>query len=98
MPAPITPISAPALPSSIKPAGETPSGSGFQDIFSSAVGQVESLQQQSSTAVEKFLSGDGKDLHTVALATQQADLAFEMFQAVRNKVVSAYQEIMKMQM
>ena len=94
----INPISAPPSPGSVKPAGETPSGDGFQDIFSSAVGQVESFRQNASTAVEKFLSGDGEDLHTVALATQQADLAFEMFQAVRNKVVGAYQEIMKMQM
>ena len=98
MPSAITPISAPTLPSSLRPAGETRSTNGFQDIFSSAVGEVESLRQQASTTVENFLSGDSEDLHTVALATQQADLAFEMFQAVRNKVVSAYQEIMKMQM
>jgi flagellar hook-basal body complex protein FliE len=94
----IAPISAPTLPSSILPAGEASSSSGFQDIFASAVGQVESMQQTASSSVEKFLSGEGEDLHTVALATQKADLAFEMFQQVRNKVVSAYQEIMKMQM
>lgn len=96
--APISPISAPPLPNSIHPVGEASTGNGFQDIFSSAVGQVESMQQQASTAVAKFLSGEGEDLHTVALATQQADLAFQMFQQVRNKVVGAYQEIMKMQM
>jgi flagellar hook-basal body complex protein FliE len=94
----ISPISAPTLPSSIQPAGQAPSGSGFQDIFAGAVGQVESLRQNATATVEKFLSGDGDDLHTVALATQQADLAFEMFQQVRNKVVGAYQEIMKMQL
>ncbi|HUB83526.1 MAG TPA: flagellar hook-basal body complex protein FliE [Bryobacteraceae bacterium] len=98
MPSAIAPISSPALPSSVRPAGESPAGDGFPDIFSSAVGQVESLQQNAYSEVEKFLSSDGEDLHTVALATQEADLAFEMFQAVRNKVVSAYQEIMKMQM
>jgi flagellar hook-basal body complex protein FliE len=49
--------------------------------------------------VQKFLSGDGsEDIHTTVLATQRAELAFEMFQQVRNKVVSAYQEIMRMQM
>jgi len=56
------------------------------------------MSRQASATVESFLSGEGEDLHTVALATQRADLAFEMFQQVRNKVVSAYQEIMKMQM
>src|ERR1700683_4992181 len=94
----ISPISAPALPSSILPAGEASSSSGFQDVFASAVGQVESMQQTASSTVEKFLSGEGEDLHTVALATQRADLAFEMFQQVRNKIVSAYQEVMKMQL
>ena len=98
MPAAISPISAPTLPSAIRPAGEPSAGSGFQDVFSSAVGQVESMSRQASATVESFLSGEGEDLHTVALATQRADLAFEMFQQVRNKVVSAYQEIMKMQM
>ena len=93
----IQPISAPVLPGSIQPAGETSSGSGFQNIFTGAVGQVESMSQQASATVDKFLSGEGDDLHTVALATQRADLAFEMFQQVRNKVVGAYQEIMKMQ-
>jgi flagellar hook-basal body complex protein FliE len=94
----IQPISAPTPPSAIRPAGETSSDNGFQDVFSSAIGQVESMSQQASATVERFLSGEGEDLHTVALATQQADLAFEMFQQVRNKVVGAYQEIMKMQM
>ena len=98
MPAPILPISASALPSSIRPAGEASQGSGFQDVFASAVGQVESMGQDASASVERFLAGDGEDLHTTVLATQRAELAFEMFQQVRNKVVSAYQEIMRMQM
>jgi|SRR5580698_1200569 flagellar hook-basal body complex protein FliE len=93
----IPPISAATLPSAIQPAGQASSGSGFQDIFTGAIGQVESMSRQASTSVEQFLSGEGDDIHTVALATQKADLAFEMFQQVRNKVVSAYQEIMKMQ-
>ena len=94
----ITPISTPTPPSAVRPAGEVSSSGGFQDVFASAVGEVESMRQTASSTVEKFLSGEGDDLHTVAIATQQADLAFEMFQQVRNKVVSAYQEIMKMQM
>jgi flagellar hook-basal body complex protein FliE len=93
----ISPISAPTLPSSIQPAGQSLSGGAFQDIFTGAIGQVESMGQHASATVEQFLAGDGEDLHTVALATQEADLAFEMFQQVRNKVVGAYQEIMKMQ-
>jgi flagellar hook-basal body complex protein FliE len=103
MPAPLylnsaPPIAAPAAPDSVRPAGESPPGGGFQEVFASAVKQVESMGEDASASVERFLSGDGEDLHTTALATQRAELAFEMFQQVRNKVVSAYQEIMRMQM
>ena len=98
---PVQPISLPPItapsPGSIRPAGGSPAG-GFQEVFAGAIGQVESLGQNATLAAERFLSGEGEDLHTVALATQEADLAFEMFQQVRNKVVSAYQEIMRMQM
>jgi flagellar hook-basal body complex protein FliE len=48
--------------------------------------------------VQKFLSGDTDELHTTILATQKAELAFQLGLQVRNKVVDAYQEIMKMQM
>jgi flagellar hook-basal body complex protein FliE len=73
-------------------------GGAFKDIFSSAIGEVNNAQNSASKSVEQFLSGDGGDLHTTILATQRADLEFQMFMQVRNKVVSAYQEIMKMPM
>ncbi|HUI56115.1 MAG TPA: flagellar hook-basal body complex protein FliE [Bryobacteraceae bacterium] len=100
MPAPILPVSATTIPDpgAIRPAGETPSGTGFQEVFTSAIRQVESMGQAATASVERFLSGEGEDLHTTVLATQRAELAFELFQQVRNKVVSAYQEIMRMQM
>src|SRR3974377_471994 len=98
MPAPILPISAPILPSSIRPAGEPSAGTGFQDVFASAIGQVESMGQDASASVQRFLTGDGEDLHTTVLATQRAELAFDLFLETRNKVVSAYQEIMRMQL
>ena len=64
----------------------------------SAIQNVEGSRQNASASVEQFLSGEGDELHTTILATQQAELSFELFLQVRNKVVSAYQEIMRMQM
>ena len=52
---------------------------------------------QANQSVENFLAGKNEDVHTAVLATQRADLSFELFMQVRNKVVSAYQEIMRMQ-
>jgi flagellar hook-basal body complex protein FliE len=73
-------------------------GTSFKDILSSAVGEIENSHSSAAKSVEQFLSGDGGDLHSTILATQRADLEFQMFLQVRNKVVSAYQEIMKMPM
>jgi flagellar hook-basal body complex protein FliE len=94
---PILPISPAALPEAIRAAGQ-PKGSGFQDVFASAVQTVEARGQAASASVERFLSGEGEELHTTILAGQQAELSFELFMQARNKVVSAYQEIMRMQL
>jgi flagellar hook-basal body complex protein FliE len=98
MAAPILPISGAALPRPIRPIGQTASGGGFQDVLAGAIQQVEAVQQNAAQSVERFLSGDGEELHTTILATQQADLSMDLFLQMRNKVVSAYQEIMRMQM
>lgn len=97
MPGPILPISGAAIPQSITPAGSPASGGAFQDVLTSAIQRVEGIQQNASSSIEKFLSGEGEDLHTTVLATTQAELSFDMFLQARNKVVSAYQEIMRLQ-
>jgi flagellar hook-basal body complex protein FliE len=98
MASPISPISNAPLVDSIRPAGEARGGASFQDVFSSAIKNVEAFSQSASTSTERFLSGEGEELHTAVLATQKAELAFELFLQARNKVVNAYQEIMRMQM
>jgi flagellar hook-basal body complex protein FliE len=98
MTAPILPIAPVAPPEVIRPAGSASSGGAFQDVFASAVQTVEAYGNNASTSVARFLSGEGEELHTTILATQQAELSFDLFMQARNKVVSAYQEIMRMQL
>lgn len=74
------------------------SGTVFKDMFDSAVNTVENFQSEASTTVENLLSGRNEDVHTSIIATQKADLSFELFMGVRNKVVSAYQSLMGMQL
>jgi flagellar hook-basal body complex protein FliE len=98
MPLPITPIQAPAIPA-IQPAAAAPSTSGsFQSVLSDAIGRVEQFQQNSQNAIGKYLSGEDEEVHKVALATEDAETSFDLFLQVRNKVISAYQEVMRMQM
>jgi flagellar hook-basal body complex protein FliE len=73
--------------------------SAFHNVLSDAIQEVASAQSSANESVNQFLSGEGsEDLHSTILATQRADLEFQMFLQVRNKVVSAYQEVMKMQL
>jgi flagellar hook-basal body complex protein FliE len=97
MPFPISPIGSPSaisltpLDSGAKKAGA------FGSVLQDAMGQVGALNDAASKSVESFLSGEGDDLHKTIMTTQRADLATELFLQVRNKVVSAYQEVMRMQ-
>jgi flagellar hook-basal body complex protein FliE len=90
---PIRPPVAPAPPAS--PAGA--SQASFGDLFTKAVDRVAGAQQEARVSIESFLNGETEDLHKVALATQRASLEFDMFLQVRNKVISAYQEVMRSQ-
>ncbi len=95
---PISPVSSIAVADAIGPAAAgSSSGGAFQDVLTGAIQRVESMGNDASTSVQKFLSGEGEELHTAILASQRAELGFDMFLQVRNKVVGAYQEIMKMQ-
>lgn len=100
MPVPITAARIPATIPPIQPAASPKSapGSGFQSVLADAVGRVDQFQQNSAASIDKFLSGEDEEVHKVALATQQAELTFDLFLQVRNKVISAYQEVMRMQM
>ena len=98
MAAPILPVSGIALPELVRPAGQPSSAGAFQDVLSGAIQRVESFSQNASASVERFLSGENEEIHTTILATQQAELSMELFMQARNKVVSAYQEIMRMPM
>lgn len=86
-----------ALPSAPQIGGASQPG-GFQSVLEGIVGGVEQSQNVATQAANNFLSGGTDELHSVALASQRASLEFELFMQVRNKVVSAYQEVMRMQL
>jgi flagellar hook-basal body complex protein FliE len=88
-----------ALPGAVENATPTKTGGTlFKDMFDSAMNTVENFQSEAATAVENLLSGRDEDVHTPIIATQKADLSFELFMGVRNKVTSAYQSVMGMQL
>lgn len=95
--APIRPPLPVAPAQSIDPARSTAAASSFASAMGDAMSAVQSLQSQSQLSAARFLAGESVDLHKVALDQQRASIAFDMFLQVRNKVVQAYQEVMRMQ-
>ncbi len=69
----------------------------FSDLMTDAIGQVNNLENQANAAVTGLMTGTGVDVHTAMIATEKADMAFELALAVRNKAVQAYQQVMSMQ-
>jgi len=76
---------------------DSDSGAPFSGLFKSMVAQTKALDDQASQTVTGLLSGQGVDVHQAMIATQKANMAFELALQVRNKAVGAYQQMMGMQ-
>ena len=96
---PILPVnvSIPAVAPLSSPAPSSGASGAFQGAFADAVSKVEAFQNNANASMERFLSGEGEELHHVAITAQQAELSFQLFMQVRNKIVNAYQQMMQMQ-
>lgn len=69
----------------------------FAGVFQNLVQQTSELDKKASQAVTGLLNGQGVEIHDAMIATQKADMAFELALQVRNKAVAAYQQMMGMQ-
>jgi flagellar hook-basal body complex protein FliE len=77
--------------------GGATGSSPFADLVTSAVGQVNKLEADAQQAVSGLMTGTGVDVHQAMIATEKADMAFELALSVRNKAVQAYQSVIGMQ-
>jgi flagellar hook-basal body complex protein FliE len=71
--------------------------SGFGAVLSTALQHLNQLSGGAEQQVSNLLKGASGDVSTVMIAVEKADTAFQMMMQVRNKIVSAYQDIEKMQ-
>ena len=72
-------------------------GPSFKDVLAGAVGEVQRLQNEADTAIRQLVSGEIKDVTEAMVAVEKADVSFQTMMAVRNKIVAAYEEVMRMQ-
>lgn len=88
-------IVSPAIPRD----GQTKNGSGggFSDALFKAVSEVNDLQQNADKAIRNVQTGQSESLHEAVIALEKADISFRAMLTVRNKLIEAYQEVMRMQ-
>ena len=70
---------------------------GFGDIMSKGLNKVNDQQADANTSISDLLSGKSQDINSVVASVAKADMSFKLLVGVRNKLVEAYKETMKMQ-
>jgi flagellar hook-basal body complex protein FliE len=72
-------------------------GDSFADTLKNAVGKVNELQHQADFKMQQLATGETTDIADVKISAEKADIALRLMTSVRNKMIDAYHEIMKMQ-
>jgi flagellar hook-basal body complex protein FliE len=73
------------------------SAKSFSETLSDAVGKVNEMQKDADIKMQKLAAGENTNISEVMIAAERADIALKLMMSVRNKVIDAYQEVMKMQ-
>jgi flagellar hook-basal body complex protein FliE len=87
-------IAVPSLDTETSSASSSPE-SGFGDALKKLVDSVEGTAGEANQAVGRMLDGSG-DVHEAMIALQRADTMLQLTVQIRNKVVQAYQDVMRM--
>ncbi len=70
----------------------------FKETLNGFLSDVNDLQQKASESIQKLTTGEITDVHQVMNAAEEANVAFNMMMEIRNKVMDAYQEVMRLRL
>jgi flagellar hook-basal body complex protein FliE len=70
-------------------------GAGFGDALRQALGQVSDLQDAADASVQEFSLGRSRDVAGTLIAVEKANLGFQLALQIRNKLLEAYQEVLR---
>ena len=69
----------------------------FSEVLKDSISKVAELEKEASEQTAKLVKMETQDVHNTMISVQKADLSFQMMMQIRNKIIDAYQEIMKIQ-
>jgi len=87
----------PDLKNVVMSPGAADQGKTFSDILRNSVDKVNEMQVQADTAIKELVAGRSKNIHETLLTIERADTSLKLMMQVRNKILDAYREIMRMQ-
>ena len=81
------------------PMKEQAEGSGvrFGELLQASLDRVSQLQTAADQSIDDLATGRQSDIHSTMIAVEKADIAFEMAMTIRNKLLTAYETIMRQQ-
>lgn len=80
---------------SVQQPGQEPS---FSSVLSEAISEVDTMQKSADQKIESWVTGKGAvTTHDAMLALEKADVSFQLMNAVRGKLIRAYEEVMRTQ-
>jgi flagellar hook-basal body complex protein FliE len=95
----IGPVGEPRLPGNLsKTQASGKDVPSFQETLGSFMKDVNSLQLKADESIKKMTAGEITDVHQVMNAAEEANTAFNMMMEIRNKVMDAYQEVLRMRL
>ncbi len=82
--------------STIRP-GDSKGVESFKDSLSNLVSDVDQMQKTAEEATHRMLTGELEDVHQVMIAMEEAQTSFQLMMEIRNKILEAYKEVIRMQ-
>ena len=76
---------------------KTPEGASFGDVLKGAIMDINNLQNDADKAIANVQMEDAGSIHDAMIALEKAGISFQVMMQVRNKILDAYQEVMRMQ-
>ncbi len=77
--------------------GGAAQGKGFADVLKTSMDQVNVHQHEADKAIKELVAGRSKNIHETMLTIERADASLKLMMQVRNKILEAYREVMRMQ-
>ncbi len=94
----LTGLGRPLGPEAPRPKEATPGDEkGFGDFLAESLQKVDALQKDADAAAAQIARGEGLGIQEAMIAIEKSDVAFKLMMEVRQKILDAYQEVMRMQ-